>query len=155
MKFGEDKSPSTASFIFNPSERDSRPRIAHVTGLGFNEGALIVIERAEHKLIFEAEAEREVKDRSTGFPVPKMEKYKIIKELRMTDIQSIDIVNEESGTEPFGLLTRALVGTKVRYKSYLKIQVKPENGISYPIILGGSNQKEVRTYYEHLIELVR
>lgn len=168
MKFGDDKSPNTASFILQP--KDKRPRIAHLTGLGFVEDSPVIIERAEHKLLFEGELEREVLDKSSGFPVTKMERYKSTKEIRVTDVQSIDIT-DESGRDlkkaalygvagamiagPIGLFAGALVGAKKKYKSFLIIQIKPENGISFPIVLGGANQKEVRAYYEHLINLVQ
>lgn len=169
MKFGDNKSPSTASFILNPGEQDKRPRIAHLTGLGFKEGALVVIERKDDKLIFEGEASREIENGSMSFIVKKIETYIDTKEVFLRDIQSVDFT-DESGRSlgktalwgviggltlgPLGLIGGAMFGGRKRYKSYLVIQIKPENGIPYPIILGRANQKEMRKYYEHLISIV-
>ncbi len=169
MKFGDYKSPNTAAFIMEPSEKDTRPRIAHLTGLSFTEGALIVIERVENNLIFEGEASREVEDKSSGFPINKIEIYKETKAVSLNDIQSIDIT-DESGRSlgktalwgvigglalgPVGLIGGAMFGGRKRYKSFLVFQVKPASGILYPIIFGGANQKEVRAYYQHLVSMV-
>lgn len=171
MKFGNDKSPNTASFILDPSERDTRPRIAHVTGLGFIEGSAVVIERNGDKLLFEGEVEREVEDRNSGFAITTKQKFKTTKDLRLEDIQSIDIT-DESGRSlgraalwgvagglalgPLGLFAGAVLGArKKRYKSYLVFQIKHGNSIQYPIVFGGANQKEVRAYYEHLINMIK
>jgi hypothetical protein len=163
MKFGDNK---PISIVPDPALQDSRPRINHLTGLGFKEGLPIVIEREGGKLIFEGEFLMEVPDTSNPMAIPKKEKVIEKKEINLKDIQSIDIT-DESGRSlgktalwgvvgglalgPLGLIGGAMLGGRKRWKSFLIFQVKPENGVPYPIIFGGANQKEIRQYYDNLL----
>ena len=42
--------------------KDTRPRLAHRTGLGCSEGVSVVFDTAEGKLIFEAEREKYIEE---------------------------------------------------------------------------------------------
>lgn len=166
MKFGDNR---PVSIVPDTAPEDSRPRINHLTGLGFKEGLPIVIERQGGKLIFEGEFLMETRDTSGPIAIPKKEKVIEKKEVFLRDIQSIDIT-DESGRSlgktalwgvvgalalgPLGLIGGAMLGGRKRWKSFLIFQVKPENGVPYPIIFGGANQKEIRQYYDNLITVL-
>lgn len=173
MKFADNKSPNTASFILNRKEQKNKeqdtntkpPRITHLAGLGCPEGASVVIQVAEGKLIFEAEWE--VQDTSTGSMVPK--KYTSSKDISVTEIQGIDIT-DESGRSlgktallgaiglvtlgPLGLIGGALLGGRKRYKSFLIIRIKSENKPPHSIVLAGKSREEVRSYHDYLINII-
>lgn len=175
MKFGDNKSPNTASFIIDRKEEEKKEqqtnaeplRITHLTGLGCPEGASVLIHVAEGNLIFDAEWETQ--DRSGGLMVPKIEKHISSKVIILADIQGIDIT-DESGRSlgktallgaiglitlgPLGLIGGALLGGRKRYKSFLIIRVKPENKPLHTIVLGGKSQKEIRSYHDYLINII-
>jgi hypothetical protein len=167
MEFGDQKSPNTASFIPDRTEEDDSLRIAHLSGLGCSKGASVVIDMTGGKLVFESE--REVQDKSYGFPVSKMEKY--IEEVMLTDVQAIDIT-DESGRSlgktvlygaiglvtlgALGLIGGALLGGRKQHKYFVIIQVKPENKLPYSITLGleGKSHKKIISYYENLMGMI-
>lgn len=169
MKFGDNK-PNTASFIAEKIEQENiikPPSINHLTGLGFPEGTPVIIHLSDDKLSIEAEWEEKVD--TPGVMVPKIEKHTSTKEINISDIQGIDIT-DESGRSlgktallgaiglvtlgPLGLIGGALLGGRKRWKSFLIFQVKPENKPPYSIVFGGRSQKEIRSYYDHLIEMI-
>ena len=170
MKFGNQDSNNTALFILKP---DNRPKITHLTGLGFNVGTEIRLEKIGDCFVFEGQITVEIEDTSSGFTsIIKKETKTEKKEIKLKDIQSLNIT-DESGRSigktalygvagaaigaitlgPIVLLGGLLLGARKRYKSFLVIEVKNTDTIPYSIVLGGRKQKEMRQFYDFVINL--
>lgn len=168
MKFGSENPPRT--FIIS-NEENKKDYITYLAGLNFDSGSKISIRRQDDSLILEGPVTKESIDENISFAqIAKQVTNKETREIPLNEIQGIEIA-DKSGRSigksivlgaagalvlgPVGLLGGALLGARKGYKSFIVIQVKSDKvNIPYQVILGGTKQKEVEKYYDHLLSLI-
>lgn len=164
MKFGNQDTPNTISTIVS---QVGRKYISHVTGLNLDRGSKIYAEMKGDALLLEGMRAEEISTEKGfgGYSQPTLKQI----EIKLREIKSVDIL-DESGRSlgktalwgavgaltlgPLGLIGGALIGARKRYKSFIVLEIAPENKPPYSIVMGGEKQSEVRDYYDHLIKLI-
>ena len=148
--------PSTATMIIN-----------HITGLGFVQGEEIVISLEGDTLTFTGNVETEI---TIPGNIRTSRKEPQTKKLRISEIKSMDLLDESgrslgkafgyfvaAGFLTGGLLSipAAVLGGRKKWRTFIVLQVEPNDKPAYRVVLGGEKQKEVRKQYDNLLNLIQ
>ncbi len=152
--------------------QDNSLKIIYITGgLDFKQGEDIKINREEDDLVFKGKVDKEWEETiSGGLRITRKETVEETVKVAIQDIEGIEIF-DESGRSlgkaflwgiggsllmgPIGLIGGGFIGGRKRYKSFIVIQVKARDKLTYQMVLGGEKQKDVRNKYDSLIKLIK
>src|SRR3989304_1595488 len=142
-------------------------RVNHITGLGFVQGEEIFISSEGEALTFTGNVETEI---TIPGNIRTSRKEPQTKSLRISEIKSMDLLDESgrslgkafgyfvaAGFLTGGLLSipAAVLGGRKKWRTFIVLQVEPNDKPAYRVVLGGEKQKEVRKKYDNLLNLIQ
>ncbi len=142
-------------------------RINHITGLGFVQGDVALISREGDVITFTGNMESEI---TIPGNIKTIGKVTQTKNLGISEIKSMELLDESgrslgrafgyfvaAGVLTGGLLSipAAVLGGRKKWRSFVVLNVEPNDKPAYQVVLGGEKQKEVRKQYENLLSLIQ
>ena len=119
-------------------------RLKHISGLGFDPGSYITINRTGEELSLLGVVQQESVAGFKGAGEGKKEKVDVTKKLHIADIMSVKLnPNVESSSD---------YGTVV--KTFIIITIRDDAGFNYEAHLGGDEIKRVTPAYNDLIKIL-